>query len=238
MAFHYSPKIITDGLEFYVDASNSKSYVSGSTTEYDLVGSQDMTLNNGVSYTSDNLGSLVFDGSDDFTQSSEFYPRTERMSFDVWFMRTGDVGSTNMIWNQYFPYLAFRGAAAGVNADKFLFSFFTVLSSVATQQVLYSQGTYLDNVWYNVCCTLDTNITTGNVEAKMYINGELDNTLSLSSVVDEVYSSPRYLRLSKWTDAQVFPFEGKIPSLKVYNKILSADEVRQNYNATKTRFGL
>ncbi len=238
MATTYSPKIVTDGLDFYIDSSNFKSYQSGNTTAYDLVGSQNMTLNNGVLYSSDNLGTLVFDGLDDFAQTTETYTRTETMSFDVWFMRTGDVASNHMVWSMFQPYLSFRGDLAGVNADKFLVSFFTVLSSVATQRLLYSQDTYLDNVWYNVCCTIETNTTTGDAEAKMYINGELDNVLTLLGTVDAVYSTPQYLRLSKWTDVSPFPFEGKIPSLKVYNRILSSDEVRQNFNATKTRFGL
>jgi hypothetical protein len=36
MAFNYSPKIVTDGLVLYLDAANSKSYVSGSTTWNDI----------------------------------------------------------------------------------------------------------------------------------------------------------------------------------------------------------
>ena len=238
MSFHYSPKIVTDGLVFYVDATNPKSYISGSTTEYDLVGSQDMTLNNGVSYTSDNLGSLAFDGLDDYTETSTIYPRIERMSFDVWFMRTNAVASHNMIWSNGQPYFSFRGPGAGANEDKFILSFYTVLSSVATQRLLYSQGTHLDNVWYNVCCTIETNTTTGNADAKMYINGELDNTLSLLGTVDSVYSVSHPLRLGRWLPGNPLQFEGKIPSLKVYNKILSNDEVRQNFNVTKGRFGL
>ena len=43
MAFRYSPKIVTDGLVLYLDAANTKSYVSGSTTWNDL----SKTPNNG-----------------------------------------------------------------------------------------------------------------------------------------------------------------------------------------------
>jgi hypothetical protein len=239
MSYNYSPKIVTDGLEFYVDSANPKSYTSGSTIENDLVGSQDMILNNGVSYSADNLGSLEFDGIDDFCQTANVYTRSECMSWDVWFMRTGDVGSHHMIYSHYLPYFSFRGASSGVvNQDKFLFSFFTVLSSVATQQYIYSQNTYLDNTWYNACCTLETNTTTGTADAKMYVNGELENSINLPGTVDSVYSASYSLRLGRWSLAQPYPFEGKIPSLKIYNKILSADEVKQNFNAIKTRFGL
>lgn len=232
MAFHYSPKIVTDGLEFYIDAANPKSYTSGSTTEYDLVGSQDMILNNGVSYSTDNLGTLEFDGLDDYTQTANNYNRVETMSWDVWFNRTQSNNFYNMVWANYLPYLSF------LNANVLRFSFITILSGVNTQRVLDGTTTLSNNTWYNVCCTLETNTTTNVAEAKMYINGELEGSLNLPGTVDEVYNVPFSLRLSRWSTVDPYPFEGKIPSLKVYNKILSTDEVRQNFNATKTRFGL
>ena len=36
MAFHHSPRIVTDGLTFAVDAANTKSY-PGSTTATDMI---------------------------------------------------------------------------------------------------------------------------------------------------------------------------------------------------------
>jgi len=232
MSFHYSPKIVTDGLEFYVDASNYKSYVSGSTTEYDLVGSQDMTLNNGVSYTTDNLGSLVFDGLDDYTQTVNNYNREKpSMSWDVWFNRTQSNNNNNMPWSNFLPYLAFRFD------NRFMFSFSTRLTGTTTQRSLFTTTTYSDNTWYNVCSTLHQDFSSGDVTVQIYVNGELETSNTWTGIVDEYYSTPYELRIGNHRGAS-YPFEGKIPSLKIYNKILSADEVRQNYNALKTRFGL
>ena len=236
MAFHYSPKIVTDGLEFYIDAANHKSYISGSSTEYDLVGSQDLTLNNGVSYSADNLGTLEFDGIDDNCQTVNIYNRSETMSWDVWFMRTGDNSIYNMPFSHFLPYLGFRSNSISL-PNQFVFSFSTRLGGVNTQRQLYSTNSYLENTWYNVCCTLEINTSTGTADAKMYVNGELENSLNLPGTVDELYNTPYELRIGNHRGAP-YPFEGKIPSLKIYNKILSADEVRQNFNATKTRFGL
>ena len=66
MAFSYSPKIVTDGLVFAVDAANKKSYPGSGTTWTDLAGSNDGTLTNGPTFDSGNGGSIVFDGSDDY----------------------------------------------------------------------------------------------------------------------------------------------------------------------------
>ena len=47
MAFNYSPKIVTDGLVFAVDAANKKSYPGSGTTWTDLAGSSNTSLDNG-----------------------------------------------------------------------------------------------------------------------------------------------------------------------------------------------
>jgi hypothetical protein len=66
MAFNYSPKIVTDGLVLYLDAANSKSYVSGSTTWSDLSrGGNNGTLTNGPTYSSAKGGIIILDGSND-----------------------------------------------------------------------------------------------------------------------------------------------------------------------------
>jgi hypothetical protein len=67
MSFHYSPKIITEGLVLYLDAANTRSYVSGSTTWNDISRSgNNGTLINGPTFNSGNGGSIVFDGVNDY----------------------------------------------------------------------------------------------------------------------------------------------------------------------------
>ena len=68
MAFNYSPKIVTDGLVFAVDAANKKSYPGSGTTWTDLAGSNDGTLTNGPTFDSGDGGSIVFDGTDDYVE--------------------------------------------------------------------------------------------------------------------------------------------------------------------------
>ena len=145
----------------------------------------------------------------------------------------------NMIMSCAIPYLAFRGAG-GVNPDYFLFSFLTRISSTNTQRFLYSTTTFSNNVWYNLVCTLSQNTVTQVAEANMYINGVFNNTVSYSSAVDSIYqpSSSTLLRFARYIDANPYPFKGDIGPSKIYTKILTADEILQNYNLTKSRFGL
>ena len=43
MSYKYGPSIVTDGLVFYVDAGNDKSYPGSGTTWSDLIGGNDGT---------------------------------------------------------------------------------------------------------------------------------------------------------------------------------------------------
>ena len=63
MGTSYNPHIVSDGLVLCLDAANPRSYPGSGTSWYDLSGNgNNGTLVNGVGYSSDNAGSLVFDG--------------------------------------------------------------------------------------------------------------------------------------------------------------------------------
>lgn len=241
MSTHYKPRVVTDKLELYVDAANTSSYPGTGTICNDLSPRQTyiMSLNNGVIFNNYNGGVFTFDGIDDNVESniSMNGKIVADMTFDVWFRRTQDMNVFNMVFScGPTPYLAFRGAGAGSNTNKFLFSYFTRIGGVFTQRLLYSTNTYSNNIWYNVVCTLSYNLTTQVNESKMYINGVLNNTLTNSSSTDNIPQPAGRLRLGNYPDSNPYPFKGDISSYKMYNKLFSADEVLQNYNTLKNRF--
>ena len=70
MSLYHSPQISLNGLVLCLDAANPKSYPGSGTTWTDLSGNgNNGTLVNGVGYSSDNLGSLVFDGANDYVNA-------------------------------------------------------------------------------------------------------------------------------------------------------------------------
>ena len=67
MAGNVAPNLVTNGLVLCYDPANTKSFVSGSTTLFDLTSSKDDgSLINGPTFNSANGGSIVFDGVDDY----------------------------------------------------------------------------------------------------------------------------------------------------------------------------
>ena len=137
---------------------------------------------------------------------------------DIWFMRTGygtwQSGTTfyEGIWNYYWNhYLAFRGS----NIGNFIYG--TGLSNYSISM----------DTWYNVSTTHDNSNTS---QHKVYINGSLHQTSTQANA-----GSTRRFFVGNW-DAS-WAMVGKIGCIRVYNRPLTAEEVLQNYNATKTRFG-
>ena len=235
---------VNDNLLIYIDPANPNSYVGSGVNVIDLSRSKtfNMSLLNGVLVNNYNGGVFTLDGIDDTVQSdiSMINKIVENMTWDVWFRRTQDMNPFNMVFScGSTPYLAFRGAG-GLNPQYFLFSYFTRIGGVFTQRTLYSTNTYSNNIWYNVVCTLSYNVTTQVNESKMYINGVLNNTLTVNSSTDIIPqpNAVQRLRLGNYPDSQPYPFKGDFGPFKIYNKLLSADEVLNNYNITKSRFGL
>jgi hypothetical protein len=235
---------VNDNLLIYIDPANPNSYIGSGVNVIDLSRSKtfNMSLLNGTLVNNYNGGVFTLDGIDDNVESnlSVNGKIVENMTFDVWFRRTQDMNSFNMIFScGPTPYLAFRGSGPSTIANKFLFSYYTRISGVFTQRLLYSTNTYSNDIWYNVVCTLSYNLTTQVSESKMYINGVLNNTLTNGSSTDNIPQPGVRLRLGNYPDSQPYPFKGDIGPFKMYNnKLLSADEILNNYTITKSRFGL
>jgi hypothetical protein len=66
---------------------------------------------------------------------------------------------------------------------------------------------------------------------QLYMNGELEG----SPVVDNKVGATTTNYIGKQSSIYL---DGDIPTMKIYNKALTPDEILQNFNATKSRFGL
>lgn len=85
MATAYNPKLVTSGLILYLDAGNQASYPGSGTTWNDLSGnSRNASLVNGPTFSSDALGSVVFDGVNDYGTASGI-STAGSMAISCWF---------------------------------------------------------------------------------------------------------------------------------------------------------
>jgi hypothetical protein len=93
--------------------------------------------------------------------------------------------------------------------------------------------TYPQNITNNRPCHI-VSIYNG-VQLKIYVN----TVLAVGTVLNEPLQTPWGTnRIGRWRDTDIRGFVGSIYTVRLYNRELSQEEVNQNYNALKGRFGL
>jgi hypothetical protein len=226
MSVKGGPNTVTSGLVLELDAGNIKSYQSGSTTWFDKSGfANNGTLINGPTFNTGSNGSIVFDGVDDYVNVPNNTNLNSNIgTVSVWFNYTSAPGNGSVILGKTDINSSFNG----LNIFIYQGSVGAQIKSGATTTNI-SGSIVSTNTWYNYTVTY-----TSGVSCSSYLNGTLMTTDPLISFT----FSTQPLRLARTVDTYWTTFGGQIPITQIYNKALLAQEVLQNYNATKGRFGL
>lgn len=219
MGTNYNPKIVSDGLVLALDAANVKSYPGSGTTWTDLSGrGSNGTLTNGPTYSSANGGSIVFDGTDDYITTS-YIPSNTQGSISVWF---------NI--NAHKDYNTIFDNALGANDWEFWVYNTGIARFRSTSDNLdfiLDSDVLLTNTYYNFVITWNLSVAT------MYKNGMQIAQDSTSGTK----VTPSFLYFGGGNAGNT-KLNGKIPNISVYNRVLTAAEIQQNFNATRGRFGI
>jgi hypothetical protein len=101
-------------------------------------------------------------------------------------------------------------------------------SNQSTNIVATGIGIFELNKWKHLVCTAD------GATGKIYVNGELTATNSTTNFPSNVNGA---LRIGDWPAAG-YGVNGSIPMVRIYNKILSTSEIKQNFKAYKNRFNI
>jgi hypothetical protein len=218
MGLAHSPSIISDGLVFYLDAANRRSYSGSGLTIYDLYAGSGSTLINGVGFSSLNSGFLSFDGTNDY----------------ISFGRRADLQGTNITLSAWAKFGSLTSGDVAI-----LFGW----TDGTNWRQGFGLGTYVDgirsylasieykaslNTWYYIATS---SIGGSN---NLYING-----IGVSSSnVSIVYASSNLL-VAGWGGPGYGSYSNcNVALATIHNRALSATEILQNYNATRKRFGL
>ena len=229
MAINAGPDVIEDGLVLCLDAANKRSYPGAGTTWTDRVGEYDGTLTNGPTFSNDNGGSIVFDGSNDYVQittSSSNVLSFSNMSAGCWFKTSSTQSITPLFTKISEVFTGNNGwllmIDSPANGDYPYFS-----PKRATTAATASQDVR-DGNWHYVIGTHD------GTNAKIYVDGVLKDTVSNSNTSNTVYHAVvgafAYVgNLSNFAEAN-------IASVHIYDRALDDSEVSQNYEATVGRY--
>jgi hypothetical protein len=226
------PHLVTDGLVLALDAANPLSYPGSGTTWRDLSGNGKNGTFGGFdsspSFIYTNGGSILFDGINDvvnFGTGNTFFPLPQ-FTIDIWFKSGGTVSVTGIRPGLF-------GFTFGLRAVLYsTYLGFSVDNGTDLNET-FTLGTipFMSGEWFNVVF-----YHTGT-ELGIYVNGILNRSVS------RTWSGTSRWPTNSWhlgrdnNNSDQF-FKGEIPICRMYNRVLTAAEILQNYDATKTRFGL
>ena len=207
--------------------------VSRTPTWVDLSrGGNNGTLIGGLTYNYSNGGSLVFDGVNDYVSvpslANTSFPQ-DAGTISVWYNidSTGQIATNPSIFDGYDS----RNHIFIRRSSNPLYTIQVAFQDVSyAYRYVYTHLSTLD-VWHNIVVTYVTGI---NSSVKLYIDGILINSGTIS---DSAWRPTQQL-VGIGTIYANSTVKGKGSILQIYNRALSASEVLQNYNTTKSRFGL
>jgi hypothetical protein len=223
----YGPKIITNGLVLYLDAANRNSYPGSGTTWTDLSGNNNNgTLTNGPTFNASNMGSIVFDGTNDYIYRSSL----NNFNSSTY---------TILLWGKF----------VSVSSSGILFNLGRSSGDADTEAQLYYNNSrlvywdYAGSIAFNFIQssgTLSTNVyqylgfTKNSTNGTFYINGYSSGT---GTAAFDANISTNDFTIGADIRDSINYVNGNISQFLLYNRVLTASEVLQNYNATKSRFG-
>jgi hypothetical protein len=222
MGIRRGPNIIQSGLVLSLDAGNIRSYPGSGTTWKNLSGpSGNATLTNGAFYASANKGVIEFDGSNDYATmvSPDSYSEYTFSFYCKWL--------TAVTYNRIFGLDNF-GTYTIFNPNDVGFHYNPLGGSPPS--VTLGSGVA---VGFGTWCEVAVTVNAASTSVIIYINGIARNSwnvLPSGNLSGNIYlGAQNTLGLTS---------NCHIGNFKLYNRALLASEILQNFNMTKTRFGL
>lgn len=220
MACTSGPAIIDSGIVLHLDIANIRSYPGTGTIWSDLSGNgNNGTLVNGVGYNSANKGAIIFDGVNDLLSFNYIPPNgINPRTISIWF-NPSTLQNKNLLgygtpsFMQMWDILLYNGTV-GVH----------LYNSSAEAPALYQVGQ-----WQNIVFTFNYPTITS------FMNGVQQNSYSNTNINTGAANS---LSISKGVYAPFYYFNGSVSQVSIHNRALSAAEIKQNFEATRGRYGI
>jgi len=230
--------IVQSGLVLNLDAGVSSSYPGSGTTWTDLSGNgNNGDLLNGVGFDGGNGGSLSFDGVDDVVTSS-ISSLTSNYSIELWFKlitsNSSEFGGDNTLIaltssNEH----GFLGEVR--DSDKKIRFLHRFPYDNIGGDSFYSSGSINLNQIYCITWVRDNN-------QKIYINSNFDSQITSSNSAFNSNLNQLTIGQLKQNGSEYSGslriINGNIYSCKIYNRALTPQEIQQNFNAYRRRFGI
>ena len=235
MGLSHSPSVISDGLILYLDAANTRSYSGSGLTANVLVGSKTGALTNGVGFTNSNNGSFTFDGTNDFIDLSTNLDTGNNFSVFAWIYPT-NINIRNHIIGNSFTYTGSNGwsMATATNYSGTSNNFYLAIGADVALQSAYNES-IIRNTWNYIGGT----VLNGGENIILYVAGTaVTSNFAEILATNTITYNTQDMAIGRRVSTNQEYFIGRIAQVNIYNRVLTAQEIKQNYNATKKRYGL
>jgi hypothetical protein len=232
MAVFSGANVVNDGLVLHLDAANKNSYPGAGNTWFDLSGnSNNGALVNGVGYSSDNKGFMQFDGVDDYFRLNSFTPISTEFTISAF---------------------VFPISSGGADSDRFGGTLFSQDPSSSSQryplwlrikdtEISYSiwnsdvdgeitdGASFTQNNWHYIAV-----IAKKNGVLKIFHN----DFLLVEGTCPNQGTWNNNFYIGDLRAGRNIMFGGYVSNTLVYNRLLSNDEIRQNFEALRGRYDI
>jgi hypothetical protein len=231
MSLGHGASIVRDGLVLHLDAANSRSYTGTGTTWSDLSGNEyNSVLTNTPTYSTSQNGYFILDGVNDYIATPYNMTNKINVTFTAWIkvlsypigkndiifdQTTGAVGCLFMIlptgYLQGAAYNSSGSAIGNISSLQIPLNQWKMISvSFENQKINYYMN--LDNAFIIPINTIDV------------IKADNTNTMRIGTTVD---GNTAYENLN-----------AHISDIRVYEKVLTETEIKQNFEALRGRYGI
>ena len=262
MGISYGADSVTNGLIYSVDAGDENSYPGSGTTWFDLCGENNTTIN-GATHNSD--GYFTFDGTNDYcqvTSDGSNYFNKQTFTIEFWCLSSGTSTSGHALWaydiqnsapfyqhhlrfiyndglttnNHPFAGGNYGGSWGTIGGNEANRSFHSGRDDSGTgDRDGFHNFDYTHNQWIHFVWVLED--SGDNKISKMYQNSTLLHTYTSTGWTDITYSA-KPINIGYSVALAGAYFQGNIATVKFYDRVLSSQEVTQNFNAHRNRFGV
>jgi len=228
--------VVTNGLVLHLDAGNSASYPGSGTTWTDLSGNgNNGTLTNGPTYDSSDGGSIVFDGDNDYIDLgtigvSHPLQLDNGLTISWWGIRGSGGDVFQRIIDKSNSGVAANGWGIYPRNTTTPESQLT-LAYNGTDNIINSSTKISSTSWQNWSITWSSS----SGQWIWYLNGSVDNSGSTTYNIPTVETNAR---IGTWNHSTAREYKGKISSVLIYTRPLTASEIAKNYNVLRDRYGL
>lgn len=225
--------IISNGLMLHIDPLNKSSYVNGASVAYDLSPSG---LNMNITYSAGNLEKSSDYNFEYVTNNQNMYiyrdnpsniPR-DPFTVDCWVNMTSRSPTSYGISILQNLQDCVNGSRWGCIYDRTYDNEGTEKFRLYCENQVYTSSIVSLNQWYHLC------ISRSGSNGKVYING--GKVSDLTNISNLNVTTPAF-SYGCTRSCNALYGKGKYGPLKIYNRQLSDDEVRQNFQSIKGRYG-